>query len=112
MGVGTEERNSDTAEGEGQRAEFRGPPPQSAKAFFSQLDWRGVGGDTGYTAYETDSDSDGSSSSSEEDEMINDTSGGAGLRQPQLNHRVCYTLLMYIHVHVHVWYTFKLCTRI
>ena len=49
------------------------PPPQSAKAFFSQLDWQT--GDSGYTAFadESESDSDESSSSSdeEEDEMFN-----------------------------------------
>ena len=42
-------------------------PPQSAKDFFSRLDWQG--GESGYTAFagESESDSDESSSSSEEE---------------------------------------------
>ena len=44
------------------------PPPQSAKDFFSRLDWQA--GESGYTAFagESESDSDESSSSSEEEE--------------------------------------------
>ena len=90
---------------EGQGAEFSGTTPQSAKAFFSQLDWRGAGGgDTGYMAYQTDSDSDESSSSSEEEEeMFNHTGGGPNLGQPQLNHVVSFT-------HLYTLYNVYTCT--
>ena len=65
---------------------------QSAKAFFSQLDWKA--GDAGYTAFEDESDSESDTSSSDEDEeMFNHTSQvefrGA---QPNHKHMVLYSL--------------------
>ena len=57
-------------------AESSANPPQSAKEFFSRLDWQAA--DSGYTGFpgESESDSDDESSSSSEEEMNQGMFGG------------------------------------
>ena len=76
---------------------------QSAKAFFSQLDWQQPG-DLGYTAFagESDSDSDSSSSEEEDEEMFNHN-GGADFRQARLNHNhTVHVRTLLIHFCTHL----------
>lgn len=67
---------------------------QSAKAFFSQLDWKA--GDAGYTAFADESDSESDSSSSDEDEeMFNHISKvDFGQAQPNHKHKVLIVLTL------------------
>lgn len=68
------------------------PPPQSAKDFFSRLDWQA--GDSGYTAFAggSESDSDESSSSSE-DEENQEMFGHAPFVETQTNHTPLVSVL-------------------